>query len=110
MRSAKVFYKSEEAGVLQQKDDGSYSFDYNNTWLDNPLKPSISLTLPKNQTSFQSSTLFPFFFNLLPEGDNKQVVCKLNRLEEDDYFGQLIVVGQYDTIGAVKVVELKHPK
>lgn len=41
---------------------------------------------------------------MLPEGTNKQVVCKLNRLDSDDYFGILLATAKSDNIGAVKVV------
>nr|WP_198675331.1 HipA N-terminal domain-containing protein [Pleomorphovibrio marinus] len=33
MRRAKVLYKEEEAGVLTQRDDGTFSFRYTDTWL-----------------------------------------------------------------------------
>ena len=69
-------------------------------------KPSISLTMPKNKLEFQSSTLFPFFFNLIPEGVNKQLICRKKRIDRDDYFGLLLEVAGGDTIGAVKVIKM----
>lgn len=106
MRKAKVLYKDVEAGVLTQHDDGSFSFHYHDTWLSNTGKPSISLTLPKSTREFHSKFLFPFFFNMLPEGSNKQVVCKLNRIDQTDYFGLLMATARYDSIGAVRVVKI----
>ena len=90
MREAKVLYKEEEAGRLLQQDDGSFIFLYHNEWVLDNVKPSISLTLPKAQKEFQSPFLFPFFYNMLPEGSNKQMVCKLNRIDQSDYFGLLM--------------------
>ena len=103
MRKASVFYKDEDAGVLTQHDDGSFTFKYNDDWIDNPDKPAISLTLPKSENEFHSHHLFPFFYNMLPEGTNKQVVCKLNRIDPKDDFGLLLTTAKYDSIGAVTV-------
>jgi HipA-like protein len=106
MRKAKILFKDEEAGILTQHDDGSFSFIYNDAWLADNNKPSISLTLPKNKEAFRSSYLFPFFYNMLPEGSNKQVVSKLNRIDPTDYFGLLVYTAKYDSIGAVRVLKI----
>jgi HipA-like protein len=103
MRNAKIFYKDEEVGMLTQHNDGSFSFRYHDNWVVDRNKPSISLTLPKHKQEFHSKYLFPFFFNMLPEGSNKQVVCKLNRIDSDDYFGLLMTTARNDSIGAVNV-------
>lgn len=105
MRKADVLFKEERAGVLIQHDDGSFTFRYDDNWMSDSTKPSISLTLPKNQQEFNSKFLFPFFYNLLPEGSNKQVVCKHNRIDKDDYFGLLMTIAKNDSIGAVRVVK-----
>jgi HipA-like protein len=49
MRKAKILFKDEEAGVLTQLDDGSFSFDYNDNWIADNSKPDISPTLPKTE-------------------------------------------------------------
>jgi serine/threonine-protein kinase HipA len=106
MRSGQVFYKNELAGKLSQLDNGSFIFRYDERWLNDSSKPSISLKLPKTKMEFQSSTLFPFFFNLIPEGVNKRLVCSKKRIDFDDYFGILLEVAGGDTIGAVKIINL----
>lgn len=106
MRSGQVFYKNELAGILNQLDNGSFIFQYDKHWLNDSSKPAISLTLPKNKIEFQSSTLFPFFFNLIPEGVNKQLICRKKRIDRDDYFGLMLEVAGGDTIGAVKVIKI----
>lgn len=105
MRQAKILFKEVEAGVLTQLDDGSFTFRYHDAWFTNSAKQGISLTLPKSQQVFHSKYLFPFFFNMLPEGSNKQVVCKYMRIDVDDYFGLLMISAKNDSIGAVKVVK-----
>jgi HipA-like protein len=107
MRKAKIFYKNQVAGMLIQHDNGSFTFKYDHSWINDDTKPSISLTLPKSQHEFHSDFLFPFFYHMLPEGSNKQIVCKLNRVDLNDYFGLLLTTANNDTIGAVKVIKIE---
>lgn len=107
MRKAKILYKNQDAGMLIQHDNGSFTFKYNNSWINDTTQPAIGLTLPKSQQEYHSDFLFPFFYNMLPEGSNKQIVCKLNRIELNDYFGLLLTTAKYDNIGAVKVIKVE---
>lgn len=107
MRQAKINYKGEWAGVLAQDDQGHYTFHYTEAWLKDGTKPSISLTLPKSKETFESDVFFPFFFNMLPEGTNKQLVCKSMRIDPDDYFGLLVSTARYDTVGAITVDKME---
>mgnify|MGYP005989889811 CR=1 FL=1 len=101
MRSANVYFNKDLAGVLTQKSDGAFEFEYLETWLNNPYLPAISLTLPKTNKTYRSLTLFPFFYQLLPEGENKKEICFTKRIDESDDFGILLSVADTDTIGAV---------
>ena len=103
---AKILFKNQEAGMLIQHDNGSFTFKYDHLWISDESKPAISLTMPKSQIEYQSDFLFPFFYNMLPEGSNKQLVCKLNRLDLNDHFGILLTTARFDSIGAVKVVKI----
>ncbi|MBK7887246.1 MAG: HipA N-terminal domain-containing protein [Bacteroidetes bacterium] len=105
MRSAIILFKDEEAGILTQHDDGSFTFSYHPAWQKDTGKPSISLTLPKARREFHSGHLFPFFYNMLPEGSNKQIICKAKRIDADDHFSLLMSIAQHDTIGAVRVIK-----
>ena len=107
MRQAAILYKEIEAGVLQQHDDGSFTFRYLDSWLTDPDNPPISLTLPRSQQEYHSLYLFPFFYNMIPEGTNRQTVCQAERLDADDYFGILMATARYDTVGAITVKKLK---
>ena len=107
MRQAKILYKDEEAGILTQHDDGSFTFSYNDIWFTDNNKPSISLTLSKNKKEHYSKHLFSCFYNMLPEGSNKDVVCKYNRIDKDDYFGLLVTTAKTDAIGAIKVIKIE---
>jgi serine/threonine-protein kinase HipA len=105
MRRANVLYKNELAGTLSQLDDGSFEFAYLHTWVNDSLKPAISLTLPKTKEPYRSPYLFPFFFHMLPEGSNKQTVCFNLRIDQNDHFGILLATSKTDAIGAVRVVK-----
>ena len=110
MRQAKILYKDLEAGILTQYDNGSFSFRYNESWMVDNNKPAISLTFTKSKQEYHSKFLFPIFYNLLPEGSNKQVVCKLNRIDQSDYFGLLMVIAKNDTIGAIRVIKIRKSR
>lgn len=108
MRQANIVFKDEKAGVLIQHDNGSFTFQYDRSWVDDTGKPPVSLTLPKTVKPFHSDFLFPFFYNMLPEGTNKQVICRLNRIDLDDHFGLLMMTAKNDAIGAVRVIEIDN--
>ncbi|MEP7268973.1 MAG: HipA N-terminal domain-containing protein, partial [Saprospiraceae bacterium] len=75
-------------------------------WFADQTKPPICLAFPKSMREYFSKTLFPFFFNMLPEGINKRLLCAQLRLDESDYFGILLNTAKYDTIGAVTLSKL----
>ena len=103
MRFANVLYKGQQAGILEQNNDGSFMFKYNEDWLQDNTKPPISLTLPKAQKEFFSKELFPFFYHLLPEGVNKKIVCRTYKIDESDAFGILLTTAKTDTVGAITI-------
>jgi HipA-like protein len=103
MRFAKVLYKGKQAGILEQNNDGSFMFKYNEEWLQDNTKPPISLTLPKAQKEFSSKELFPFFYHLLPEGVNKKMICRTYKIDESDAFGILLTTAKTDTIGTITI-------
>ena len=107
MRSASILFKDEQAGVLTQHDNGTFTFRYTDSWISDSSKPSISLTLPKTKQEYHSDYLFAFFFNMLPEGSNKQIVCKYNKIDLNDYFGLLMTTAKNDSIGAVRVIKIE---
>jgi HipA-like protein len=103
MRSVEVYRNKVLAGILTEEHPKSYVFQYNDQYLADTTKSSVSLTLPKTQQVFHADHLFPFFFNMLSEGVNRQLQCRLLKIDEDDDFGLLAATAQYDTIGAVTV-------
>lgn len=105
MQKAEVYYNNILAGYLIKSED-KYSFEYAEEYLKNESYPSISLNLPKQKDMFVSDNLFPFFFGLLSEGDNKDIQCRKLKIDEDDHFTLLLKTANLDTIGAITVREI----
>ena len=103
MRKATVYRNNKAVGELTQNNKTSYTFSYFNVWFKDSDKPAVSLTLPKTQQVYQSDVFFPFFFNLLSEGVNRQLQARQLKIDEKDYFGLLLAPAGVDTVGAVSV-------
>ena len=102
MRKAMVNFKEIPAGILEENKNG-FVFRYDDVYFHNPTQKAISLTFPKTQQTYYHSSLFPVFFNMLPEGTNKGMLCRVLRIDENDFFGLLLATAQYDTIGAITI-------
>jgi len=106
MVKAGVFYNKRFAGILTKDVSGAYSFVYDDKYWSDPLMPAISLTLPKAQQEYHSNQLFSFFSGLLAEGINKDIQCRLLKIDENDDFTRLIKTAGEDTIGAITIKEI----
>ena len=73
MREAQVYYNQMLAGTLTEITPHAYVFSYEEGYFADPTLPAISLTIPKKQREHTSSYLFPFFFNMLSEGVNRDL-------------------------------------
>lgn len=107
MRKVDVYYGDVFAGQLVELAKGSYEFIYDDAYLANSNLPSISVNLPKNQKAYHSDHIFPVFTNMLPEGANRRALCRMNKVDENDFFGMLEMICGMDAIG---LVVLKEPK
>jgi serine/threonine-protein kinase HipA len=108
MRKANVYRNGMLVGVLTQFSANNYEFRYDDNWFANSALPAVSLTLPKNKQVYKSEYLFPFFFNMLSEGVNRQLQSHLLKINEKDYFGLLLATAKTDTIGAITLSEIKE--
>lgn len=66
-RTAEVFAQNVLAGEISETDDG-YKFTYDPQYLKSANPLAASLTLPLQEEAYESTTLFPFFDGLIPEG------------------------------------------
>jgi serine/threonine-protein kinase HipA len=99
MRQCKVLINNKEAGVLQETDDRQYIF----TYLEDYQGVPVCLAMPVRSEAYHSDFLFPYFFNMLSEGANRQLQSMILHIDENDDFGILLATAQCDTIGAVTV-------
>lgn len=102
-RAAKVYVKDVYAGVLTEIDREHYSFRYDDTYYNDSKFPAVSLTMPKTNQEYLSSFLFPVFFNMTSEGDNRIIQARNLHIDENDDFGILLATGHTDTIGAITI-------
>ncbi len=103
MRKAKVYMHNELAGFLMESEDG-YSFKYDVNYLYGSEVKPISLTLPLQEKSFVSKTMFPFFDGLIPEGWLLEIAQKNWKLNARDRMGLLLACCR-NCIGAVSIEE-----
>ncbi len=103
MRQADVFRNGQLVGSLIQHNPKSYEFIYDEAWFRNKDLPAVSLTMPKTQKVYKADCLFPFFFNMLSEGVNREAQCRQLQIDENDHFSLLIATATSDTIGAITV-------
>ncbi|NLD94780.1 MAG: phosphatidylinositol kinase [Fibrobacter sp.] len=99
-----VYYNKVLAGTIEYRDK-EYIFTYDLSYFSNQSMPSIAISLPKKKAEYRSPVLFPFFYGLLAEGDEKALQCSALKIDENDHFTRLLKTTAGDTIGAVTVRE-----
>ena len=99
MRKCKVYVHDVEAGILTETDAHEYVFAYHDGYQGEP----VCLAMPVTKKPYRSDHLFPYFFNMLSEGSNRQVQSMLHHIDEKDDFGIMLATAQHDTIGAVTI-------
>ncbi|KTC74501.1 HipA protein [Legionella birminghamensis] len=102
MRKARVLVNNIEAGILEESETGKYLFNYHAGYEGAP----VSLTMPLANKRYEFDKFPPFFEGLLPEGIMLEALLRKYKIDRNDYFGQLIKVGQ-DVVGAVVIEEFK---
>lgn len=108
MRKCKVYVNGIEAGILTEMDNPrKYVFKYGRDYIEKNLPP-VCLAMPLTAEEYSSEVLFPYFFNLLSEGENRAIQSSFHHIDKEDDFGILLATGQYDTVGAVTVRPIKE--
>lgn len=96
------------AGTLTENNRQHFVFRYNDVYFNNSTMQAISLTLPKTQKEYSSEFLFPFFSNMIAEGENKKLQSRVLRIDENDQFGLLMSTATADTIGNITVKKIDN--
>jgi serine/threonine-protein kinase HipA len=102
MRKAAIYYKDWLAGILTETDDGEYTFQYDEKYVLEHSKESITLTMPVSTKTYTEKRLFPFFEGLIPEGWLLDIASKNWKINHNDRMGLLLACCQ-NCIGAVSV-------
>ncbi len=101
MSKARVFVHAIDAGILEKLDDGTWLFTYHADY----HSAAVSLTMPLTKRIYESAEFPAFFEGLLPEGMMLEALLRKYKIDKNDYFRQLMRVGQ-DVVGAVTVEEI----
>ncbi len=99
MNRAKVFNFGIHCGYLDEIIKGKeYKFQYLELYNGEP----VSLTMPLEKKEYIFNEFPPFFDGLLPEGFMLEALCRRMKVDKDDSFRQLLLVGG-DAVGSVTV-------
>lgn len=101
MRKAKVFVNRIPAGYLEEISRGK---KYRFTYLEDYSGQAVSLTMPIHQKIYHFDKFPPYFEGVLPEGIMLEGLLRRTKIDRDDLFSQLLVVGS-DLVGNVTVEE-----
>ena len=100
MKRAEVRIHNIRAGELIERGANVFTFQYDANYRDS----AISLTMPVREEPYDYDGFPPFFDGLLPEGIQLDGLLRINKIDQYDYFEQMVATGA-DLVGAVTV----HP-
>lgn len=101
MRQGKVYVESSYAGIISETPEG-FTFVYDETYLSSLDALPVSITLPLQEETFKSKTLFSFFDGLIPEGWLLNIAERNWKVNRKDRMGLLLSCCR-DCIGNVSV-------
>jgi len=108
MRQGRVYLRNIPVGVISETDDGEYRFQYDTEYAADSNNEPVSLTLPLREEPFYSKVLFPCFFSLLSEGENRRAQADFLRIDPEDDFGIMLATATTDTIGAITIKPMQQ--
>lgn len=109
-QSLSVLYNDRRVGTLRQDEHGAISFEYENSWLQDPLATPLSQSLPLRDGVFEKKECLGFFGGILPEEQNREVIAKNLGVSSRNDFVLLQYLGG-ECAGAVSFQpESEHPE
>jgi len=106
MQKGNVYRNDVLVGEISRDENGVYHFKYSSEYLAMDDAVSISVNLPLQSEAFFSDRLFSFFFNMLAEGNIKEMQCRDLKIDPDDNFRRLLKTAHSNTIGSITVKEV----
>ena len=99
MRKADIYILGERAGELVEEQEAkAYRFCYAPDYQGLP----VSLTMPVTTQVYHFDRFPTFLEGLLPEGSQLEGLLRHQKIDQKDYFSQLLAVGG-DMVGALTV-------
>lgn len=98
-----VFLRAEHVGRLWLDENRRFVFQYDGEWVVKNTSIPLSLNLPLQLEPFVEDSARPFFANLLPESELRQIIAKKLGLSEQNDFALLEAVGG-ECAGAVSLL------
>jgi serine/threonine-protein kinase HipA len=102
MRRAEIYQQGVLAGLLEEIDRSRYSLTYVNGYRGEP----ISLALPVSERPYEFDKFPAVFEGLLPEGVQLEALLRIHKVDKNDLFQQLLIVGA-DVVGSLIIREAK---
>ena len=92
MRTAKVFFKDEEAGLLTQHDDGTFSFAYHPSWADDSGKTAIIDAIKMVLKTHSAEWIKVEDEDFFRDADRFRIECRFKDINDDEakYFTEWI--------------------
>lgn len=101
MRKALILVHGKPAAVLSELSDHEWGVAYLPEYDGEP----VSLSFPVRDGQHRYPGFPPFLDNLLLEGTMLEAFLQKHKVDQDDYFSQLVMLGE-DLAGALTVKEL----
>jgi serine/threonine-protein kinase HipA len=108
-KRGRVFVCNIFAGELEERDEGGFIFSYDQDYLLSKTPRAVSLTMPLRSEPYHSSTLFPFFDGLIPEGWLLNITTQNWKIDARDRMELLLRVCG-DCVGTVHIEAAKEEK
>ena len=96
-----VYFNDAFVGKLNIDKTMRMSFIYDDVYMEQK-GPSISLTIPSSIKQHEDNSVFPFFENLLPEGEIRSLIQGQNKIEEGNFARFIELLGG-DVAGALSI-------
>ncbi|RJR26655.1 MAG: type II toxin-antitoxin system HipA family toxin [Desulfobacteraceae bacterium] len=102
-----IYCRDRLTGTLRLDERQRLVFLYDPEWLKASGSFPLSLSLPFRVEPYADDAARPFFANLLPEGDLRQLIARRLHISEQNIYGLLEKIGG-DCAGAISI--LPHPQ
>ena len=98
MKKLLIYQQGSFAGVLEEREEGKYQFDYADQYHGEP----VSLTMRDEKKTYHFDHFPAFLEGLLPEGELLEALLRKCKIDRSNYLKQIQTVGR-DVVGSLEV-------